>query len=126
MSPDGNQLATGSHSGIVNFYKINQSHTIDSSPIHSIPNITTAITDIRFNTTGQLLSICSKWKKNAVKLVHIPSYTVYQNFPGGGEGVLKYPFTMDFSYSSEFFAMGNDEGKAHLWHLSHFSEAKTD
>jgi len=41
-------------------------------------------------------------------------------------GVLKYALTLDFSYSSEFFALGNDEGKAHLFHLSHFSENKTD
>ena len=92
----------------------------------SIMNLTTAITDLKFNPTSQILAVCSKWKKNALKLIHIPSYTVFQNFPGVAAGVLKYPFCLDFSYSSEFFACGNDEGKAHLFHLSHFSENQTD
>jgi hypothetical protein len=39
-----------------------------------------------------------------------------------GAGVLKYPLSLGFSYSSEFLALGNDEGKAHLFHFNHFSE----
>ena len=31
-------------------------------------------------------------QKNALKIAHIPSYTVYQNFPGVAPGVLKYAF----------------------------------
>jgi U3 small nucleolar RNA-associated protein 18 len=85
-------------------------------------NLTTAITDIKFNPTSQILAICSKWKKNAVKLVHLPSYTVFQNFPGTAQGVLRYPFSIDFSHKSEFMALGNDEGRAHLFRFSHFSE----
>ena len=65
----------------------------------------------------------SKWKKNATRLVHIPSYTVFQNFPGVAAGILKYGMSLDFSHSSEFFALGNDEGKAHLFHLNHFAES---
>lgn len=90
----------------------------------SVMNLTTAITDLKFNPTSQMLAVCSKWKKNSVKMIHLPSYTVFQNFPGVAAGILKYPFTFDFSYSGEFFAMGNDEGKAHLFHMPHFSESE--
>jgi hypothetical protein len=33
-------------------------------------NLTTAISDLKFDSTGQLLAVCSKWKKNALRLIH--------------------------------------------------------
>lgn len=88
-------------------------------------NLTTAVTDLAFDPSGQLLAVCSKWKKNALRLIHTGpggTFTAFQNFPAGhAVGVLKYPFCLAFSPDSQYVAMGNDEGKAHLWHLSHFS-----
>jgi len=78
-------------------------------------NLTTAITDLQFNQSSELLVFSSKWKKNSIKLAHIPSYTVYQNFPGVAPGVMKYPFCSGFSHSGEYLASGNDEGKCHLF-----------
>eukprot|EP00352_Strombidinopsis_acuminata_P000355 CAMPEP_0176340116 /NCGR_PEP_ID=MMETSP0126-20121128/1315_1 /TAXON_ID=141414 ORGANISM="Strombidinopsis acuminatum, Strain SPMC142" /NCGR_SAMPLE_ID=MMETSP0126 /ASSEMBLY_ACC=CAM_ASM_000229 /LENGTH=179 /DNA_ID=CAMNT_0017684129 /DNA_START=727 /DNA_END=1263 /DNA_ORIENTATION=+ len=123
VSPDGKLIATGSKMGTVNVFKIDEdSHTIEEGgPIKTLMNLTTSVTDLKFNKTSQLLAYCSKWKKNAFRVAHIPSYTAFKNFPGAAAGVLKYPFVMDFSHTSEFLAMGNDEGKAHLYHLSHFS-----
>jgi U3 small nucleolar RNA-associated protein 18 len=93
----------------------------------SVMNLTTAISDIRFDPSGQLLGVCSKWKKNAVRLIHAGvggSFAAYQNFPAGhAVGVLKYPLCLGFSCDSQYFALGNDEGKAHMWHLSHFSSS---
>ena len=55
-------------------------------------------------------------------MVHLPSLSVYQNFPGAAVGILKYPFNLDFSkVTGEYMAMGNDEGKVHMWHLPFFS-----
>jgi U3 small nucleolar RNA-associated protein 18 len=96
----------------------------------SVMNLTTAISDLRFDPSGQLLGVCSKWKKNAVRLIHTGvggSFSAYQNFPAGhAVGVLKYPLCLGFSCDSQYFALGNDEGKAHLWHLSHFSANKEE
>ena len=55
-------------------------------------------------------------------MAHIPSYTVYQNFPGVAPGVLKYPFCGAFSRKSDYYAMGSDEGKCHLFLLNHFNK----
>jgi U3 small nucleolar RNA-associated protein 18 len=89
-------------------------------------NLTTAVSDMRFDSTGQLLAVCSKWKKNAVRLIHTGpggSFTAYQNFPAGhAVGVLRYTLCLGFSCDSQYFSMGNDEGRAHLWHLSHFGK----
>jgi U3 small nucleolar RNA-associated protein 18 len=83
-------------------------------------NLTTTLTDLKFGPTGQTLAILSKWKKNAVRLAHIPSYTVFQNFPALIN--LKYPMCTDFSQSGEFMALGNDAGKTHIFHMPYFSE----
>jgi len=70
----------------------------------SVMNLTTAITDLRFDSSGQILAVCSKWKKNAVRLIHTGpggSYSAYQNFPAGhAVGVLKYPMCLGFSSDS--------------------------
>lgn len=92
-------------------------------------NLTTAISDIKFDPTGQLLGVCSKWKKNAVRLINTGlggGFTAFQNFPSGGVGVLRYPLCMGFSSDSQYFGLGNDEGRAHLWHLDHFSSAGSE
>jgi len=95
ISPDGTHLATGSKMGMVNIWNMEEGR-ISPKPAKSIPNLTTSITDLKFHPSSKLLALCSKWKKNAVRLVHIPSYTTYQNFPGAAVGILKYPMNLDF------------------------------
>ena len=106
--------------GTVNIFKFNEQRQINEKPEKSILNLTTSITDLKFHPSSNLLAICSKWKKNAVRMVHIPTCSVYQNFPGAAVGILKYPFCLDFDHSGKFMAMGNDEGKVHLWNLQNF------
>ena len=122
MSKDGSHIATGSKMGTVNIYAFNQSTQILSGkPQKSILNLTTSITDLKFHPSSKLLAVCSKWKKNALRMVHIPSYTTYQNFPGAAVGILKYPMNIEFDrQNGNYLAMGNDEGKAHLWNLQSF------
>jgi len=83
--------------------------------------LTTTITSLDFHPSGQILSIGSKWAKNALRLVHIPSYTTYQNFPGIKSGQIKFAFSSAFNKHGDYLAVGNDEGKVMGYHLSHFS-----
>jgi U3 small nucleolar RNA-associated protein 18 len=77
ISPNGQLLATGSKSGTVNLFKIQPDRTIDSKPFKTLMNLTTSVTDLKFNSTSEILSFSSKWKKNGFRLAHIPSYTVF-------------------------------------------------
>ena len=45
-------------------------------------NLTTQIDSLRFCAGGELLGLASISKEAAVKLLHTPTMTVYQNFPG--------------------------------------------
>jgi U3 small nucleolar RNA-associated protein 18 len=78
VSPNGNLVATGSKMGSINLFHVDpQTSVLEESPFKTMMNLTTAITDLAFNHSSELLSFCSKWKKNAFKMAHIPSYTVY-------------------------------------------------
>lgn len=53
MSPDGQSLATASKMGVVNFFKFDSNQQkLNPSPLKSVMNLTTAITDIKFNPTS--------------------------------------------------------------------------
>jgi U3 small nucleolar RNA-associated protein 18 len=61
LSPNGSLLATGSKMGCINLYHIDSGMTIAETPFKTILNLTTAITDLEFNHTGELLAFSSKW-----------------------------------------------------------------
>ena len=79
MSSDGSQLATGSHSGVVNTYRVSDGSE-PLTQVKSLMNLTTAVSDLRFDPTGQLLGVCSKWKKNAIRLIHTGAGGTYTAF----------------------------------------------
>lgn len=117
VSSNGLLLATGSKMGTVNLFNISPyTQLVEDKPFKTLGHLTTAITDLQFNKSTQMLVYCSKWKKNAVKIAHIPSYTAFQNFPdNSAPGVLKYAFCTGFSHDGRFLTLGNDQGKAHLF-----------
>ena len=96
-SSDGKYLATGSKMGTVNIFSLDQPLNSKTVPEKTLMNLTTSITDLKFSPTSESLTFCSKWKKDAVRMAHIPSYTAFQNFPGSAVGILKYPLCLDYS-----------------------------
>lgn len=127
-------LAIGSQNGIVNIYdrlkgfKINDGKgSIDEhtnllyipKPLGTITNLVTTISSLEFNFDGQLLCIASRAKKDALRLVHIPSCSVYQNWPTSGTPLGKVT-SVAFSPNSEMLAVGNEAGKARLFQLNDY------
>jgi U3 small nucleolar RNA-associated protein 18 len=118
VSNSGKYLATGNYAGIVNVYDLKSQDLLaeNQKPLKSISNLTTSVNIVEFNHSDELLSIGSKWKKNGLRMVHMESLTVYENFPSFKNNV-KYPFSCSFSHDSEFFSVGNDEGNDYLFSL---------
>ncbi|KAK8227477.1 WD40-repeat-containing domain protein [Phyllosticta capitalensis] len=93
-------VAVGSSSGIVNIYdrrawlsQAAQTSSASSSngnippapkPTRVLDHLTTPISHLRFSPDGQLLAMASRWKRDALRLVHLPSCTVYRNWPTSG------------------------------------------
>ncbi|KAF2664675.1 WD40 repeat-like protein, partial [Microthyrium microscopicum] len=125
-------IAVGSSAGIVNVYSrrkwANSPATTadeDNARIPSAPKpekvldrLTTPISNLVFSPDGQVLAMSSRWKKDALRLVHLPTCTVFRNWPtantplgrisavcwGEVEGVVK-------------LVVGNEAGKIRCWEL---------
>lgn len=119
-SPNGQYLATGSDTGVVNVYETCKLlETRYPGPLKAIMNLTTEVTQLKFNCTSELLAMSSSFKPNAVKMVHFPSLTVFSNFPGKHD--FRYSNSIDISPNSGYFMCGNNLGTAHLFRLKHYS-----
>lgn len=108
-------LAVGSKSGMVNIYDRMKNNKL----IGTIENLVTSISSLEFNVDGQLLCIASRAKRDALRLVHIPTCKTYSNWPTSGTPLGKVT-SICFSPNSEMLATGNEAGRVRLWHLNHY------
>eukprot|EP00730_Choanoeca_flexa_P000660 TRINITY_DN10286_c0_g1_i2.p1 TRINITY_DN10286_c0_g1~~TRINITY_DN10286_c0_g1_i2.p1 ORF type:complete len:488 (+),score=77.79 TRINITY_DN10286_c0_g1_i2:82-1545(+) len=81
VSPDGQHVATGSDSGVVNIYNSDCLKQEDPTPLKAIMNLTTRISNLTFNHDGQMLAMGSCEVKHAVRMVHMSSLSVFSNWP---------------------------------------------
>ncbi|MBA0619631.1 hypothetical protein Godav_028783, partial [Gossypium davidsonii] len=121
-SLNGRMFAAGSDSGIVNVYNRDEFLGGKRKPIKTVENLTTKVDFMKFNSDAQILAICSTMKKNSLKLMHVPSFTVYSNWPPLNKN-LQYPRCLDFSPGGGFMAVGNAAGKVLLYKLHHYNHA---
>ncbi|KAJ9560016.1 hypothetical protein OSB04_005176 [Centaurea solstitialis] len=121
-SPVGNIFAAGSDSGIVNVYNRDEFLGGNRKPIKTIENLTTKVDFMKFNSDAQILAVCSSMKKNSMKLIHIPSFTVFSNWPPSNRA-LQFPRCLDFSPGGGMMAMGNADGHVLLYKLNHYQHA---
>ncbi|KAK3710961.1 U3 snoRNP protein [Vermiconidia calcicola] len=125
-------IATGSSSGIVNIYDrrawlaspSDQPVPPQPKPTRVLDQLTTPTSHLAFSPDGQLLAMASKWKRDALRLVHLPSCTVFKNWPtsstplgritgvaiAGGEVV-------GGGDVSCVLAVANEQGKIRLWEV---------
>lgn len=120
-SPNGQFLAAGSESGVVNVYDVKTCEREDvPKPLKSLMNLTTEISSISFNHSSELFSFCSRLKQNAVRLAHVPSRSVYSNFPYQEEHYGRVA-EMNFSPSSGFAGMATNQRSVNLFRVCHFA-----
>lgn len=131
LAVSSNFLAVGAESGVVNLYddRHNTTSTAGSrglsltaterTPFKSIMNMTTSADNLCFNHDGQILAMSSRRETNGLKVLHVPTQTVFSNWPTS-KTPLKYVWSMDFSPGSKYMAVGNDHGKCLLYRLNHY------
>ena len=141
-------IAIGSSSGIINIYDrrawftasgiaaagkptVHRTGLGDAQPIPEQPkptrtldHLTTPTSHLVFSPDAQILAIASKWKRDAMRLVHLPSCTVFKNWPTsstplgritgvafvGGEVV-------EGGDVHSVLAVANEQGKIRLWEI---------
>ena len=119
ISYDYNYIATGGKQGYVNLYSVSdliKDLNEDVEPVKIYDNLTTSCDYVRFNKINSMLGMSSKWKKNALRFVNLENKNVFVNFPSFREH-MKYPFCFDFNCDNSLISIGNDEGKAFLFHI---------
>ena len=100
---------------MVNIYKRTDFwNQTNPTPEKVVYNLTTSVSSIKFNPTSEILAMASEVKENAVKLLHLPSMTVFSNFPSYNYN-FKRPNCIDFSLNGGFFSIGNNRGAANLF-----------
>lgn len=132
LSSDGKYLATGSASGVVNLYdhQAPQRHSLATGnmkrpsshkPLKELMNLTTTIDSLAFSHDSQILAMGSRMKKDAMRLVHLPSMTVFSNWPTS-RSPLNFVHSLAFSPNSGYLAVGNARGKVLLYRLNHYQD----
>lgn len=58
----------------------------------------------------------------SLKLVHCQSQTVFANWPTS-KTPLGYVWSLDFSPTGEYMAVGNDKGKCLLYSVRHYADS---
>ncbi|AOA62107.1 Small subunit (SSU) processome component [Komagataella phaffii CBS 7435] len=114
-------LAVGNNVGIVNIYdrrKLTNS-TTRPKPIGTVENLVTAITALDFTPDGQVLCVTSNAVSDGLRLVHLPSCTVFRNWPTRTTP-LGTVTTVKFSPRGETLCVGNTAGKVRMWRLNHY------
>ncbi len=125
-------VVVGGNSGVVNVYDRNElvvkakgAATAADAPVEvkklptparSFEQLTTSVSVVTFSPDGQLLAFGSMHKKDALRLVHLPSCTVYRNWPTE-QTPLGRITAVAFSAGSDVLAVGNDVGKIRLWEI---------
>ncbi|XP_069728770.1 U3 small nucleolar RNA-associated protein 18 homolog [Phaenicophaeus curvirostris] len=123
VSKNNQYVACGSASGVVNLYTTDVCLKENNpKPVKAIMNLVTSATCVTFNPTTEILAVASCEMDEAVKLVHIPSYTVFSNFPVFRRKQIYLAQSMDFSPRSGYFSIANNKGKALLFRLKHYSD----
>lgn len=120
--------ALGLSSGVVSIYNHSNPscsqkfcfETESWEPNFVLENLVTSITDLRFSNDGQILAMATSHKRDALKLVHVPSFSVFQNWPTPSTPLGRVT-ALAFSPGTQMLCTGNMSGNARLWSLNHYS-----
>jgi WD40 repeat protein len=116
-------VVIGSSSGIVNIY--DRQPWVEKGaikiperpePRRVLEQLTTPTSCLEISPDGQLLVISSKWKKDALRLIHLPSCTVYRNWPTV-QTPLGRVTSVAFNAGSDLLAVGSEQGKIKMWEI---------
>jgi U3 small nucleolar RNA-associated protein 18 len=116
--PRCKHMATDSSStGVINLYRtLDAKASSTPTPVKSFFHLTTTITTLRFHPDSQILAAGSSVKQDAFKLIHVPSLSVFQNWPTSNTPLGRV-CAANFSADGSHIVIANDKGKVLLYRL---------
>lgn len=127
-------VVIGSSSGIVNIYdrrswlaspppSSDQPVPAQPTPTKVFDHLTTPTSHLTFSPDGQLLAMTSRWKADALRLVHLPSCTVFRNWPTSSTPLGRIT-SVAFAGGEvvggdvhSLLAVANEQGKIRMWDI---------
>ncbi|RAL05075.1 WD40 repeat domain-containing protein [Aspergillus ibericus CBS 121593] len=120
-------VAIGSSSGVVNVYDRRewaaayatdpeQAIPRNPEPVRALDQLTTPISHVVFSPDGQFFVMASRWKRDALRMVHLPTCTVYRNWPTSNTPLGRIS-SVAISPNSEYLSVGNEQGRIRLWEI---------
>lgn len=117
-------MAVGAESGAVSFFhsapEAEQQWAFQRR--RTVLNLTTKVTALAFHPSVQLAAAASDRGKDQLRLVHLPSGTVFSNWPTE-RSPLGRVRCLDFSPGGGFLSLGDHRGRVLLYRLNHFDSA---
>ncbi|KAJ9648851.1 U3 snoRNP protein [Coniosporium tulheliwenetii] len=132
-------VAVGSSSGVVNIYDrrawsgtaqptaadgelANGGIPSGPKPTKTFDQLTTPTSHLAFSPDGQALAMASRWKRDAMRIVHLPSCTVYKNWPTSKTPLGRITAVAWGERGNEgeaelVLAVANEQGKIRLWEV---------
>ena len=131
LAVSASHLATGSRSGVVNMYSRTKLGGLGGSargpqraaaakPMRALTNLVTATDTLTFSPGGEVLCMASRLKKEALRLVHVPTLTTFANWPTS-RSPLQFVHSACFSPGGGLLAIGNARGHVLMYRLHHFA-----
>ncbi|KAH8859760.1 U3 small nucleolar RNA-associated protein 18 [Schistosoma japonicum] len=121
-SSNSQWIACGADSGYVNVYKWSSTMTTDSPiPDKAIGNLVTRVDSLCFHPSNEILCLASSQRPDAIRLYNLNEGIVFENFPVH-VGILKKPTSIGFSPGGRFLCVGQCDGRAALYALSHYKD----
>ncbi|KKK24177.1 hypothetical protein AOCH_002626, partial [Aspergillus ochraceoroseus] len=122
-------VVIGSKSGIVNVYDRGEWAAAcatapdaasaiprNPAPVRALDQLVTSISQVEIAPDGQFMVMASEAKKDALRIVHLPTCTVYRNWPTQNTPLGRVT-SVAISPNSEYLAAGNDRGRIRLWQI---------
>ena len=123
VAANSSYLAVGAESGVMSLFdvtKLPKGAAADPpSPVKSALNLTTRISTVCFHPASQLVAYSSPEVNDQLRLMHLPSYSVYSNWPTERTPLRKVS-CLAFSPHGAYLAAGNDRGRVLLYRLNHY------
>lgn len=112
LAVSAGQVASASASGIVNIYNRWRKDAAAESlrrPLRALENLVTSVNTLQFSADASMLCIASSMQKDALRMVHIPTLSVYSNWPTS-RTPLGHVHCASFSPDGSMLAVGNAKG----------------
>lgn len=127
-------VVIGSSSGIVNIYdrrlwlaspppSSEQPIPLQPTPTKVFDQLTSPTSNLTFSPDGQLLAMASRWAPDALRLIHLPSCTVFKNWPTSSTPLGRITSVAIAGGDivggdvHSVLAVANEQGKIRMWEI---------